>query len=234
MIRRIGFALLLVLIVFVPVSVRTEDELSVVQSAVSIIPYGDTYRVYCFAQVHNDSQMIQGMSSGVFRLYNGETVIAEEEVDRLWPYYLEPGQSGYVFGTAVFNPDENGNPVMPYVTRLVYTFETMEMTVSANSDSLYAEGTIERTGSGGYLLTMTVENTGESMARNPVVAFGLYTQSGAMIYADGRQLEQIGIAPGSTIELRFPVGLQLAKQWDDYGVSPDEIIITASYREDED
>ena len=226
--------IILFFLLLFPALALCEGELTVLQSSCSIVSYGEVYRVHCFAQVHNYSDQVVGMQTGSFRVMNGETVIAEEEVDRLWPYFLGPGEDGYVFGTAVFNPDENGNPVVPSVTGLNYTFETMEVRSGTANQQLFAQAEIERMGSGSCLVTCTVENTGEITAYNPVIAFGLYTGSGTMIYADGKQLEQIGIVPGSSIVIRFPISLQLTKQWDDYGVTPDEIKLSASYRADED
>lgn len=209
-------------------------DLSVVQTSCNILVYGDECRVYCCAQVHNDSNGLTGMESGVFQLMNGDEVIAEESVDRLWPYFLDPGKDGYIFGSSVFYPDENGNLEVPTITGLVYQLIPMDVPVATENHRLEASMQIEKTQAGGYELICELTNMEEETAWNPLVSYGLYTSGGSMLYADGITLNGLGIRSGSTIELQFTVNAQIVSQWAGYGVEPAEVRVMGYYRKDSD
>lgn len=209
-------------------------ELNVVQTACNILTFDDECHVYCCAQVHNDSDYLAGMEQGLFRLISGDTVLAEENVERLWPYFVDANGDGYLFQTVIFYPDEDGNLEIPSITGLSYQLASMTVPVSAANETLLAEAEIERTETGGYVLICKLQNTDSETAWNPLVTYGLYTSGGSMLYADGLSLENTGIGSGSTLELRFAVNAQIVKQWVSYGVEPTEVRVQGFYRRDSD
>ena len=209
-------------------------ELNVVQTACNILVYSDECQIYCCAQVHNDSDRLAGMEHGLFRLLSGDVVIAEENVERLWPYFVDANGDGYIFQTVTFYPDEDGNLEIPSITGLNFQLSSMTMPVSVANETLVADAEIEKTQTGGYVLICRLQNTDDETAWNPLVTYGLYTSGGSLLYADGLSLENTGISSGSTLELRFTVNAQIVKQWFSYGVEPAEVRVQGFYRRDSD
>ena len=69
-----------------------DDEGVVVQSSCNIVQSGDYYLVYCYAQVHNQSDQIICLEQGTLELRNGDQLVAEAQVTQLWPYFVGPGE----------------------------------------------------------------------------------------------------------------------------------------------
>ena len=206
----------------------------VVNSSCNIVQSGEYYLVHCYAQIHNNSNQIICLEQGTFELHNGEQLLASQAVSQIWPYFINPGEDGYVFDVVAFEPDENGQPVVPTVTGVVYDIRYMTVDTQFASEKLTTEAEIVRDAAGGMDILCRVTNTTAMDAYDSTLAFALYTQSGNMIYADGTTLKDVGIPVGGTILLRFPVEDELVKQWDSYGMRAPEVRVTAPFRHDED
>ena len=79
-----------------------EGEGVVSQVSCSIVPSGDYYLVYCFAQVHNASDEVICLEEGMLSLMNGEQLLSTSDVSQIWPYFLSPGEDGYLFDIVAF------------------------------------------------------------------------------------------------------------------------------------
>ena len=66
------------------------------------------------------------------------------------------------------------------------------------------------------------------------VAFGLYTDGGAMVYADATTLRNVGIPAGDGMLMRFPVDDAIAEQWASYGANVTGVQASAAFRDDTD
>ena len=77
----------------------------------------------------------------------------------------------------------------------------------------------------------TVKNGTDMEAVNPTVAFGLYTDGGAMVYADGLTLYNVGIPAGQTLRMRFDVDDEISGQWDTYGANVNQVQAVGSFRD---
>ncbi|MBR1709378.1 MAG: hypothetical protein IJ719_11180 [Clostridia bacterium] len=227
---------LAVLAAFLMVSfmASAEDTIRVVQTACNILVYGDECQVFCCAQVHNDTNRILGIESGTVRLLYEDTVVAEEEVERLWPYFLDPGGDGYLFQLIRFLPDAQGNPVIPAITGVIYDLNTMNVPATMQNQMLESTLEIERTQNGGYAIVVSAKNAGEETVWDTMITYGLYTSGGSLLYADGESFDQMGISPGSQLEKRFSINSQIVAQWENYGVEPAEFRVFAYYRSDTD
>lgn len=211
-----------------------DAQASVEQNSCSIVQSGEDYLVYCFAQVRNDSDSIICLDHGSFALMNGDQIMASEEISRLWPYFLEPGDEGYFFDVVVFSPNEDG-PVVPSLTGVQYDAVYMAVDDSLASSALSATSRIEKDLiDGGLVVVCEVENGTDVDAYDPILAFGLYTAGGQMIYADGMTMNYIGIPAGGKVLARFQIDAVFAQQWEQYGVTPMEARFSASFRDDKD
>ncbi len=206
----------------------------IVQSSCNIVQSGEYYLVYCFAQVHNNSDQIICLDEGELHLSNGEQLLAMEPVSQLWPYFLAPGEDGYLFDIVSFEPGENG-PVMPNVTGLNYEIEYMEIDPVYAGAELPTQSSIEISErSGEMTVVCEVTNATDMDAYDPTVAFGLYTQAGQMVYSDGMILHDIGIPAGGKVLVRFEVEKALYEQWQSYNAVPAYVRTNAMYRGNED
>ena len=206
----------------------------VAQTACNIVRSGDYYLVYCYAQVHNQSGQILCLDEGHFELYNGDQLLATQSVTRLWPYFLSPGEDGYLFDVVAFEPNEDGSFV-PSVSGLDYFVKYMPVDSQFAGMALPVSPSIERDASTGKLhVVCELSNPSAAPAYDPSVTFGLYLDSGAMLYADGVTLQNVGIPAGGTTLVRFPVDDTVAKQWESYGVTPARVQAKAIYRADSD
>ncbi|MDO5377604.1 MAG: hypothetical protein Q4G52_04635 [Clostridia bacterium] len=225
-------ALLLVLLMGASCA-AADSEGSVTQYSCSIVQSGEYYLVYCFAQIHNDSNSVICLERGSFDLHSGEQLLATEEVSQLWPYFLAPGEDGYVFDIVSFEPGENG-AVVPQVTAISYTIEYMTVGEQTVSRDLSCVSRVEEDVYGGTVVICELTNNTDDVAYDPTVAFGLYTDEGAMIYADGVTLKDVGIPAGGTTLVRFRIDEVFVKQWEGYGVKPAEARVNASFGTDDD
>lgn len=210
-----------------------ENEGAIVQSSCSIVQSGEYYLVYCFAQVHNNTNEIICLEKGSFDLQSGEQILATNEVNQIWPYFINPGEDGYLFDVVTIEPDENGNPVVPAVTGISYQIEYMTVNQAFANHVLEASATLND-GEEGLSVLCRLTNTSSEDVFEPSVSFGLYTETGSMVYADGTELRGVGIPAGGTVLLRFDVEDVFSNQWRSAGFMPTEVRLSATYRNDED
>lgn len=210
-----------------------DSEGVVVNSSCSIVRSEDYYLVYCYAQVHNNSSEIICLEQGTLELHSGEQLLASQPITQIWPYFINPGEDGYIFDVVAFEPGENG-AVMPNITGVIYDIQYMNVDTRYASYDLSAVARIERDESGSLSVVCEITNGTDITAYGPTIAFGLYAQSGGMVYADGDSLQNVGIPAGGTLMIRFPVDEELTEQWDSYGMSATEVRVSAAFRGDED
>ena len=207
----------------------------IVQSSCNILPSGEYYLVYTFAQVHNNSDEIICLDQGSFELHSGDQLLASQKVTRMWPYFLNPGEDGYFFDIVSFEPGEDGAAVMPSVTAIDYNITYMTVAQAFGSHDLSAVSEIAFDEAQGDMTVLCeITNTTDMTAFDPVVAFGLYTDAGQMIYADGMTLTGIGIPAGGTVVVRFSVEEAFVSQWKSYNVTPTQAHVSASFRTESD
>ena len=206
----------------------------IVQSSCNIVQSGDYYLAYCFAQVHNNASTVICLDQGTFDLQSGETLLSTSEVSQIWPYFLSPGEDGYLFDIVSFEPDENGNPVIPSITGISYNVTYLPVDNAYASYDLSAVSEIAQDVSGDVSVVCRLTNSTDMDAYNPTVALGLYTDDGTMVYADGTTLQDVGIPAGGTVLVRFDVDDVFVKQWQSYGAMPTQANTNASFRKDED
>lgn len=211
-----------------------EETATIVQSSCNIVQSGEYYLVHCYAQIRNNTDRLICMDEGMLSLINGEQLVATAEVSQLWPYFLGPGEEGYVFDIVAFEPNEDGI-VVPTVTGLLY--DIRYMTIDKAYDNLDLNITAEIVESdmpGEITVVCEIENPTQMDAYDPTVSFGLYAESGAMIYADGMTLQNIGVPAGGKTLVRFPVESVFVDQWRGYNAMPVRAEATAVFRNDTD
>ena len=231
--KKAAMLLALALALMTGVPALAQDEGAIVQSSCNIVQSGEYYLVYCYAQVHNNSPEIICLEQGTFELHSGEQLLASQPVTQLWPYFINPGEDGYVFDVVAFEPGESG-AVVPAVTDLVYDIQYMTVNTQYASRDLSAVAELERGDNGELRVICHITNGTEVDAFAPTIAFGLYAENGRMLYADGATLQDVGIPAGGTLLMRFPVDEDLVAQWDSYGMSAAEARVSAAFRNDED
>lgn len=207
----------------------------IVQSSCNILQSGDYYLVYTFAQVHNNSDNIICLDQGTFELHSNDQLLASQRVSRMWPYFLNPGEDGYFFDIVSFEPDENGTPVVPSISAIDYniTYMTVDAAYASTDLSAVSNLVIDPI-DGSMQIVCEITNTTESVAYDPTVCFGLYTDGEQMLYADGTTLKDVGIPAGGTLIARFAIEDALLAQWNEHGVTPTQALVNASFRTDSD
>jgi len=205
-----------------------DSEGVVVQSSCSVVSSGEYHLVYCYAQIHNNSSEIICLENGTFELHGGEQILATQEVAQIWPYFINPGEDGYVFDMVAFEPDENGNPVVPQITGLTYDIAYMTVEPQYAALDLSAVATIKQD-AGGMTVECAITNGNDEDAYDPTVAFGLYTDGGALVYADGMTLRNVGLPAGETMLIRFPIDDAISEQWHVYGANITGAHVNASF-----
>ena len=224
----------LALALTLPTCALGDSEGVIVQSSCNIVQSGNYYLAYCFAQVHNNASTVICLDQGTFDLQSGETLLSTSEVSQIWPYFLSPGEDGYLFDIVSFEPDENGNPVIPSITGISYNVTYLPVDNAYASYDLSAVSEIAQDVSGDVSVVCRLTNSTDMDAYNPTVALGLYTDDGTMVYADGTTLQDVGIPAGGTVLVRFDVDDVFVKQWQSYGAMPTQANTNASFRKDED
>lgn len=219
------------LMLMVSVGALADSEGAIVQSSCSVVPSGDYYLVHCYAQIHNNSDQVICLENGAFELHSGEQLLASQNVDRIWPSMINPGEDGYMFGVVAFEPDENGQPVIPQISGLEYTMTYMTVEQEFASIDLGTVAAIERDERGGMTVECEVTNGTDATAYSPAITFGLYTDGGAMVYADGIVLSGVGIPAGGSLLMRFEVDDAIVEQWDTYGANVTSAHAVASFRD---
>lgn len=205
----------------------------VTQTSCSIVQSEDYYLVYCFAQVHNNSSETIFLNEGVLSLFNGEQLLAEQEVAKLWPYFISPGEDGYLYDVVAFEPNEDG-VVVPNVTGLYYELDYGTVDAGYSSIALETAVRVQEDPQLGVQIVCEMANPTDVEAFDPTVAIGLYAENGALLYTDGLTLHGIGIPAGGKTLLRFEVDDAFIEQWSSYGVTPAEVRVNASFRTDAD
>ena len=231
--KQLAAAVLAALLALGATCAQADSEGRIVQSSCSIVRSGEYYLVYCFAQVHNDSEEVICLEQGTFELHDGEQSLVSREITRLWPSFLAPGEDGYYFDMISFEPGEDGRAVLPAVSGIDYNAVYTTVDASYASYDLSAVSTVEEDAAGRITVTCELTNTTDLVAYEPTVAYGLYTDGGSMIYADGRTIQGVGIPAGGSLVVRFTVDSVFVQQWKQYGVSIAEARVNAAFRMDE-
>jgi len=207
---------------------------TITNSACSIVQSGDQYQVYCFAQVRNDSGRLICLDEGTLELMNGDMLLASQRVTQMWPYFLEPGEEGYLFDVVTFEPGLEG-PVVPSVSGMTYDIEYMEINPQYAGEKLNMQARIESDDYSGKLSVICeISNPAQQPVFDPTVSFGLYTDAGQMLYAGGSTLYGVGVPAGGTVLARFDVDELFISQWISYGVTATQVRASAMVRSAQD
>jgi len=216
--------ILLMMLAVLPMAAARGEDGTIVQSSCSIVESGEHYLVYCFAQVHNNTDQALCLDEGTFRLIGGEETIAADEVSNLWPYFLAPGTDGYLFDIIQFDS-------MPQVTGLEYDIRYLTINPAYAGEAMETSARVELDDESGALsVVCELNNPGQTDAYDPVIAMGLYTDAGQLIYADGRNLQDVGVPAGSKLLVCFDVEYMLTEQWSSYGAVPTQVRAATMYR----
>ncbi|MBE5799950.1 MAG: hypothetical protein E7321_08380 [Clostridiales bacterium] len=196
----------------------------IVQSSCSIVESGEYYLVYCFARVHNNSDQVLCLDEGTFQIFSGEEPVAVEDVSQLWPYFVAPGADGYLFDIVPFES-------MPQVTGLEYTVRYLTINSAYAGEALDTQSYVEIDDESGEMsVVCEISNPTDADAYNAAISIGLYTDAGQMVYADGRNLQDVGIPAGGKVLVRFGVESALAEQWMSYDALPTQVHTNAMFR----
>lgn len=215
---------LLMVLWALPMAAARGEEGTIVQSSCSIVQSGEHYLAYCFAQVHNHTDQVLCLDEGMFRLKGGEETIAADEVSSLWPQFVAPGADGYLFDIVQFDS-------MPQVTGLEYDIQYLTISPAYAGEAMQTNAHVELDDESGALsVVCELINSGDTDAYNPMLAIGLYTDAGQLIYADGRNLKDVGVPAGGRLLVRFDVEYMLWEQWSSYGAVPTLVRAEAMYR----
>lgn len=227
-------AICVALLLSCPAGAAAQDEGVIVQSSCSMVQSGDYVLVYCFAQVHNQSDQIICLNQGSYMLEDGDGPLYSDTVSQMWPYFLKPGEDGFFFDIVPFEPDENGVR-FPSITGIQYDVEYMTVEPQYAGYALNCAPRIERDpADGGLYVVCEIGNPTQMDAYAPSVAFGLYAEGGVLLYADGVTLQNVGIPAGGTVLARFYVEDVFVTQWESYGASPAQVRASATFRNDSD
>ena len=208
-----------------------QDEGTIVQSSCNIVQSGEYYLVYCFAQVHNNTEETICLDEGNLYVMGGEEAIGSERISRLWPSMLAPGQDGYLFNIVTFEPGAG----IPSVTGLNYDLTYMTLNPAYGGQALDAQARIEVNDITGRMsVVCEVSNPTDEDAFGAMLATGLYTDAGQMVYADGLQLSDIGIPAGGRVLVRLDVDEELAQQWASYDALPTQAHVNVMFSTNED
>lgn len=196
----------------------------IVQSSCSIVPSGEYYMVYCFAQVHNNTDQVLTLDEGTFVLSGGDEILAEEEVSRLWPGFVAPGGDGYLFDIVPFDH-------LPQITGLQYDIQYLTINPAYAGVPLATQARVELNDQTQALdVICEIANAAGVDAFDPTVVVGLYTDAGQLVYADGRSLQDVGIAQDGKLLVRFHVEPMIVEQWIGYGALPTQVRADAMFR----
>ena len=188
--KRLRFAAALLLLTALVMPCRADEGATVVQSSCSIMEAENSVILYCYAQVYNGTGNVVCMEEGQFELRSGDDILATGSVEQMTPYFLRPGEEGYLYDAVVLD--------------------------SAGEEE-----------DGSLAVLLHLSNPHKEEAWSPTMAFGLYTEGGALLYCDGRTLENVGIPSGGEMTVRFDVSRSFAERWAEYGADPAEVRATA-------
>lgn len=229
--KKAAMLLALALALMTGVPALAQDEGAIVQSSCNIVQSGEYVLVYCFAQVHNQSDQTICLDEGTLYLMSGEEALAETRVSRLWPPFLAPGADGYLFDIVSL---ELGGGI-PAVTGLQYDVGYMTVNPAYAGQALEAQARIELNDVTGRMsVVCEITNPTDEAAFGASAAFGLYTDAGQMVCADGMRLQDIGIPAGGSVMVRFDIEEELAQQWRSYDALPTQVRASAMFSANED
>ena len=229
--KKAAMLLALVLTLMPGVPALAQDEGAIVQSSCNIVQSGEYVLVYCFAQVHNQSDQTICLDEGTLYLMSGEEALAETRVSRLWPSFLAPGADGYLFDIVSFEPGGG----IPAVTGLQYDVGYMTVNPAYAGQALEAQARIELNDVTGRMsVVCEIANPTDEAAFGASAAFGLYTDAGQMVCADGMRLQDIGIPAGGSVMVRFDIEEELTEQWRSYDALPTQVRASAMFSANED
>ena len=221
------FALVLMLALAAAPAMAQEEGV-IVQSSCSIVQSGDYYLTYCFAQVHNNTDQVLCLEDGTFSLTGGEETIAHEEVSKLWPYFLAPGEDGYLVDIVPFE-------TMPQITGLEYDLKYLLVNPAYAGVKLDADTRVELDEDSGVLsVVCELTNPTDMEAFEPSLAIGLYTDAGQLVYAQGRNLSDVGMTAQGKVLVRFEVEPDMVAQWISYNALPTQVQVNAMFRTESD
>ena len=229
--KKAAMLLALALALMTGVPALAQDEGAIVQSSCNIVQSGEYVLVYCFAQVHNQSDQTICLDEGTLYLMSGEEALAETRVSRLWPPFLAPGADGYLFDIVSLEPSGG----IPAVTGLQYDVGYMTVNPAYAGQALEAQARIELNDVTGRMsVVCEITNPTDEAAFGASAAFGLYTDAGQMVCADGMRLQDIGIPAGGSVMVRFDIEEELTEQWRSYDALPTQVRAGAMFSANED
>ena len=221
--RRIIALALLALAAALPV--LADPGANVIQSSCSIMEADNSFIVYCYAQVYNGTSNVVCMEKGSFELRSGDDMLVSGSVEQMTPYFLKPGESGYLYDAAVLDRAEGEG--VPSITGLSYNINYYTVDDAFANRDLVVTGEQQREPDGSLAVLLRVQNPLEEEAWSPTLAGGLYTEGGALLYCDGRTLENVGIPAGGEMTVRFDISKLFAERWAEYGADPAQVKATA-------
>ncbi len=201
----------------------------VAQSSCSVLDTEGGHLVTCYAEVVNVSGDVICLEEGTYDLLSGDEVLAAGQVQPIMPYFLAPGERGYLCDAALVE-----NETMPPITALRYDVEYLTIDGRYAPTALLCTPERMEREDGGLTVELLLRNETDETAWSPAVSYGLYSGSGALLYADGRTLDGTGIPPGGSLRVRFTVLGALLERWDGFGAPPEEIHASACFGGDED
>lgn len=229
--KKAAMLLALALALMTGVPALAQDEGAIVQSSCNIVQSGEYVLVYCFAQVHNQSDQTICLDEGTLYLMSGEEALAETRMSRLWPPFLAPGADGYLFDIVSLEPGGG----IPAVTGLQYDVGYMTVNPAYAGQALEAQARIELNDVTGRMsVVCEITNPTDEAAFGASAAFGLYTDAGQMVCADGMRLQDIGIPAGGSVMVRFDIEEELTEQWRSYDALPTQVRAGAMFSANED
>ncbi len=126
------------------------------------------------------------------------------------------------------------NPGLLTITDISYDIHYMAVDATYASKDLEAISTIETDAAGDAYVVCRLTNGTDVDAYDPTVAFGLYTDTNKLVYADGTTLKDVGIPAGGTVLVRFDIDSAFISQWKSYNAMPTQAMVSAAFRNDED
>ena len=226
---KLRFAAVLCLLLALSRPGLADEQAALAQTSCSILQAGDSWIVYCYAQVVNGTDSTLCLEQGDFEVLSGDGVLGSGTVEQLSPYFLGPGEEGYLFDALVLEDAADA----PQVTGLSYDLQYLTV------DPLYSSRSLPITaellaGEDGLTAELTIENDQEATVWSPALAFGLFTEGGSLLFADGRTLENVGVPSGAEAIVRFDIAPALLERWAEFGAEPAEVRASCAFGGDDD
>ncbi len=205
------------------------------QAACSIQQADEGYTVYCYAQIFNNSDHVIALEDGMLEVISGEQLLADQQVERIWPSFINPGEHGYVYDVVRIIGEEGETVELPQVTGIDYRLEYMPVDVAYGNRKLSVTAAMTQMREDGPItVTCELVNDTDTDAEEPTVSYGLFTENGTLVYAGARTLEDIVLPAGQRIAVTFEIGDSFVQQWISYGAKPTQAQVSAVYRDNDD